>query len=370
MNKRKPDMSIVLPCLNEERTLSKCIFGAREFAFFFGIDVEIVVADNGSVDGSKLIAAQEADTLIEVATRGYGAALDAGIRAAKGEFVLIADSDLSYDFSQMAVFLEKLKRENFDLVVGNRFQGGIIQGAMPWHHKHIGNPVLSFIGRLFFTSSIGDFHCGIRAFRKSSYLKSNLSSFGMEYASEMIIKFASHSMNITEIPVILSKDGRNRKPHLRSFRDGWRHLKLMLASAPQFTLLLPGALMLFMGSLGFLVLNRSDYINQSSPALIEEVSRGLYLFGTTIFTLGSLDIAHKKSHGIGRFKWLPSNKSNSRKYMVLLTSYFFIFAGLYGVFFDSFILKRIEGVYLLFSGCIFLVGAHLVQRILASGKLL
>ena len=370
MKKLRPDLSIVLPCLNEEKTLSKCILNARECGLISGINIEIVVADNGSVDKSRLIAAQEADIFVEVAERGYGATLDAGIRAANGDFVLIADSDLSYDFSLIAVFFKKLKNENFDLVVGNRFKGSIMPGAMPWHHKYIGNPALSFVGRLFFTSSIGDFHCGIRAFRKTSYLKSNPESIGMEYASEMIIRFAFNSMKITEIPVTLSKDGRDRKPHLRSFRDGWRHLKLMLSLAPQFTLLLPGALMMLLGPLGFLILRQDNYVDQSSLAFIQEILRCSYLFGTTIFTLGSIDIAHKKSYGIGKFKWLPNNNSRIRRNVVLFTPLFLVITGMYTVFFESYIFSRIDGLYFLVSGCIFLLGAYLVQRVLKSGKLI
>ena len=208
MTATKYDLSLVLPCLNEERTLKDCLLNARRISLENDLSVELIVADNGSTDNSLLIANTYADVVVKINKRGYGAALDGGIRAAKSEYVLVADSDLSYDFNKLPIFVSKLKDEKYDLVLGNRFKGKIMPGAMPWHHKYIGNPVLSFIGRVIFTSEIGDFHCGIRAFRKTSYLDCKIFSNGMEYASEMIIQFASRGMKITEIPVKLSKIGR------------------------------------------------------------------------------------------------------------------------------------------------------------------
>lgn len=242
------ELSIVMPCLNEVRTLPVCIQKARRFLDKHGIVGEIVVADNGSTDGSVETAERLGARVVRVPVRGYGAALAAGIEAAEGEFVIMGDSDDSYDFSALLPFVAKL-RANYDLVMGNRFRGGIAPGAMPASHRYFGNPLLSAIGRLFFSCrTCGDFYCGIRGFRKTAIQKLDLQCRGMEYALEMIIKAGMHGLRITEVPTTLSPDGRDRAPHLRRFRDGWRSLRLYLLMSPRWFFAVPGVV-LFTGGL-------------------------------------------------------------------------------------------------------------------------
>ena len=213
------ELTILMPCLNEAETIATCIGKARHYLHRTGIRGEIVVADNGSTDGSREIAARLGARVVHVTERGYGAALKAGIRAASGRFVIMGDADDSYDFSNLGPFVKKL-REGAELVMGNRFQGGIAPGAMPSLHKYVGNPVLSGIGRLFFKSSIGDFHCGLRGFDREAITALGLESPGMEFASEMVVKATVRRKAIAEVPTTLHPDGRSRPPHLRSWRDG------------------------------------------------------------------------------------------------------------------------------------------------------
>jgi len=245
------ELSIVMPCLNEAETLATCIEKAQTFLKNEGIHGEILIADNGSTDGSQEIARQMNARLIEVSKKGYGSALSGGIQAARGAYIIMGDSDDSYNFLDLMPFVEQL-RAGFDLVMGNRFLGTILPGAMPPLHRHLGNPVLTTIGRLFFRSSIGDFHCGLRGFRRDSILRLNLNTAGMEFASEMIIKATLSGYKITEIPIILYQDGRNRSPHLRSWRDGWRHLRFMLLYSPRWLFFYPGLLLMLLGFLASL----------------------------------------------------------------------------------------------------------------------
>jgi len=233
------DISIVMPCLNEAETLAVCIRKAQAAIAQAGIPGEVIIADNGSTDGSLQIAATEGARIINVPIRGYGAALFAGFEAAHGKYILMADADDSYDFSHLPRFLAALDA-GADLVVGNRFQGGIKPGAMPFLHRYLGNPVLSYLGRLLFRIPVGDFHCGIRAFRKDAFLRMNLRTTGMEFASEMIVKSSLLGLKITEVPTTLSPDGRSRAPHLRTWRDGWRHLRFLLLYSPRWLFLYPG----------------------------------------------------------------------------------------------------------------------------------
>lgn len=235
-----PEFSVVLPCLNEAETLAKCIEKAQRAFRELGIDGEVVVGDNGSTDGSQQIAERLGARVIPVAEKGYGNALRGGVVAARGKYLIMGDSDDSYDFSAISPFVGKL-RQGYDLVMGNRFRGGIMPGAMPWKHKWIGNPVLSFIGRLLFHCPVRDFHCGMRGFSKDAYERMKLQTTGMEFASEMVIKSTLLQMRIDEVPTILYKDGRSRPPHLRSWRDGWRHLRFMLLFSPRWLFLYPGA---------------------------------------------------------------------------------------------------------------------------------
>ena len=247
------ELTILMPCLNEAETLETCIRKARGYLEASGVKGEVVIADNGSTDGSQAIAERLGAVVVPVAQRGYGAALIAGITAARGRFVIMGDSDDSYDFSRLDGFVAAL-RGGADLVMGNRFRGGIAKGAMPPLHRYLGNPVLSTIGRVLYRTPVGDFHCGLRGFSRASILKLGLTSPGMEFASEMVMKASLAGLNIAEVPTTLSPDGRSRPPHLRSWRDGWRHLKLLLTFAPFSIFLYPGLALLALGMALFLPL--------------------------------------------------------------------------------------------------------------------
>lgn len=250
-------LSIVMPCLNEAETLATCIRKAAGALRAEGIDGEIVIADNGSTDGSREIAEREGARVVRVAEAGYGNALRGGIEAARGAWVLMGDADDSYDFSSISGFVSKL-REGHDLVMGCRLPSGggtILKGAMPWKHRWIGNPVLTCIGRLFFRSPANDFHCGMRAFTKDAYERLALQTTGMEFASEMVIRATLAGMRIAEVPVTLHPDGRSRAPHLRSWRDGWRHLRFMLLFCPRWLFLIPGVILAVPGVMGVLALS-------------------------------------------------------------------------------------------------------------------
>ena len=235
-----------MPCLNEVETLAACIAEAREAISKGGYIAEIIVADNGSTDGSQLVARELGAKVVDVQRKGYGSALIGGIDAAQGRFVVMGDADASYDFAAIAPLIAKL-RDGYDLVVGNRFLGGIEPGAMPWSHRWLGNPVLSTINKMFFHAPVGDTHCGLRAFTKRAYDKMRLRATGMEFASEMVIKASLKGMRITEVPVVLRPDGRSRPPHLRTWRDGWRHLRFMLLFSPRWLFLYPGLALLVVG---------------------------------------------------------------------------------------------------------------------------
>jgi len=235
-----------MPCLNEAETLAICIRKAKKFLSENNIDGEVLISDNGSTDGSQDIAKAEGARVVSTDIKGYGSALINGTKNAYGKYVIMGDADDSYDFLHLMPFVEKL-REGYDLVMGDRFAGGIEEGAMPWSHKYIGNPVLLFIGRLFYKSKIRDFHCGLRGYNRESMLNLHLQTTGMEYASEMVVKSELNGLKIAEVPTTLSKDGRSRPPHLRSFRDGWRHLKFLLMYAPNWLLLYPGFIFLILG---------------------------------------------------------------------------------------------------------------------------
>jgi glycosyltransferase involved in cell wall biosynthesis len=247
------ELTILMPCLNEAETLEACIVKARDYLERSGIAGEILIADNGSTDGSQAIAQVLGAVVVPVPQRGYGAALSAGIAAARGRYVIMADSDDSYDFSRLDGFVSRL-RDGADLVMGNRFKGGIAKGAMPPLHRYLGNPVLSTIGRVLYRTPVGDFHCGLRGFSRAAILKLGLTSPGMEFASEMVMKASLAGLDIAEVPTTLSPDGRSRPPHLRSWRDGWRHLKLLLTFAPFSIFLYPGLALLALGGALFLPL--------------------------------------------------------------------------------------------------------------------
>ena len=239
-----------MPCLNEAETLQICIEKAKSYLLASGMHGEVLIADNGSTDGSQRIARDSGARVVDVPKRGYGSALIAGINAANGKYIIMGDADDSYDFTNLSLYVEALRKGN-DLVMGNRFKGGIERGAMPWLHKYLGNPVLSFIGRLFFKTTIGDFHCGLRGFRKESIIKLNLKSSGMEFASEVVVSSVLNNFLIDEVPTTLKKDGRSRPPHLRTWRDGYRHLRFLLLYSPRWLLLYPGIFVLIMSLIIF-----------------------------------------------------------------------------------------------------------------------
>lgn len=247
------DLTILMPCLNEAETLARCIRKARSSLERLGLRGEVLIADNGSTDGSQALARAEGARVVDVAERGYGAALKGGIAAARGRWVVMGDADDSYDFSRLEGFVEKL-REGYQLVMGNRFRGGIRPGAMPPLHRWLGNPVLTGIGRLLFRSPVGDFHCGLRAFDRDAIRALDLHTTGMEFASEMVVRATLYGLRITEVPTTLDKDGRSRPPHLRSWRDGWRHLRFLLMFSPRWLFLLPGLALLGLGLAGLAVL--------------------------------------------------------------------------------------------------------------------
>lgn len=248
------ELTILMPCLDEVETVGTCIAKAQAFLQRSGMAGEILIADNGSTDGSQAVARKAGARVVDVATRGYGAALSAGVQAARGRYVIMGDADDSYDFSRLDAFVAELRRGH-DLVMGNRFRGGIAPGAMPWKNRYLGNPILSSIGRLFFGCPAGDFHCGLRGFSVDAFQRMDLRTTGMEFASEMVIKATLAGMRIAETPTTLDRDGRTRPPHLRPWRDGWRHLRFMLLYSPMFLFITPGLLLmaLGLGTLGVLM---------------------------------------------------------------------------------------------------------------------
>ncbi len=254
------EVSIVMPCLNEAETLAICIRKAKYYLNENNIYGEVIIADNGSQDGSQEIAMSLGARVVNVPAKGYGSALLGGIAAARGEYIIMGDADDSYDFSNLAPFVKKL-HDGYDLVMGNRFKGGIKPGAMPKLHRYLGNPVLTGIGRLLFASPCGDFHCGLRGFRKDAIVALDLQTTGMEFASEMVVKATLNKMRMTEVPTTLSPDGRSRPPHLRSWRDGWRHLRFLLMYSPRWLFLYPGIFLIFAGFLATLWLLPSPKVH-------------------------------------------------------------------------------------------------------------
>jgi glycosyltransferase involved in cell wall biosynthesis len=240
------ELTILMPCLNEAATVGTCIAKAREFLQRAGIEGEVLVADNGSEDDSRAVAERAGARIVQVAERGYGAALAGGIAAARGRYVIMGDADNSYDFGRLEPFVEKL-RQGYPLVMGNRFKGGIRRGAMPPLHRYLGNPVLSFLGRLLFGARVGDFHCGLRGFDRDAVGTLALRTTGMEFASELVVKAALAGWRVAEVPITLHPDGRGRAAHLRSWRDGWRHLRFLLLFSPRWLFLYPGLALLASG---------------------------------------------------------------------------------------------------------------------------
>jgi glycosyltransferase involved in cell wall biosynthesis len=303
----KHTLVVLLPCLNESETLAICIEKAQSSIQKSGLSGVVLVSDNGSTDGSQEIAKSLGAKLILVQQKGYGSALSAGIAAANSDFVIMGDADDSYALDDLDLFIEGLLNGD-DLVMGNRFRGGIAPGAMPWLHKYLGNPVLSGLGRLFFRIPIKDFHCGLRGFRTDRIRDLNLTSTGMEFASEMVVKAQLNGLKISEVPTKLKKDGRSRPPHLRSWRDGWRHLIFLLAASPRWLFLYPGLFILSLGILGTYStadgnVNFGKFILGTNTYFL---SLGLILVGMQTILLGILARIFSSKHG-----FLPKSKNSS-----------------------------------------------------------
>lgn len=306
--KSQVELTILMPCLNEERTLKICIDKAKTFLIENEINGEILIADNGSTDSSKEIARANGARVVDVVEKGYGAALIGGCYAAYGEYVIMGDADDSYDFLHLMPFVEKL-REGYDLVMGNRFRGGIGKNAMPPLHRYLGNPVLSFIGRLLYPSKIKDFHCGLRGYNRESILGLNLHTPGMEYASEMVVKSTLHGLKMYEVPTTLKKDGRDRPPHLRSWSDGWRHLKFLLMHNPVALFLIPGTVLLIAGLMISLFAVLALMMNGAADSGIKLLvyAAGLVISGFSIVGLALFTVVYASITGyIPTHKWTKS----------------------------------------------------------------
>jgi glycosyltransferase involved in cell wall biosynthesis len=302
------DLTIVLPCLNESETLQVVVKKAQESIRTLNLQGEVIVADNGSVDGSQEIALSCGAKLVNVSQRGYGAALMAGINHSQGKYIIMGDSDDSYAFDDLKEFIEKLDF-GFDLVVGNRFLGGISKGAMPVLHRYLGNPVLSFVGKLFFRVKINDFHCGLRGFRRESILSLNLSSTGMEFASEMIVKASLAGLEITEVPTTLVPDGRSRKPHLNTWRDGWRHLIFLLMASPSWLFFYPGLMLGCLGLAGMAltVTGEKELMGFQFDLNTFFLSITFFLVGLQTILLSVIAKLFSKTHAL-----LPARRHNDR----------------------------------------------------------
>ena len=289
------ELTVLMPCLNEARTVEACVRKARAFLQQHGIRGEVLVADNGSADGSQALARGCGARVVDVAERGYGSALRAGIEAAQGRFVIMGDADDSYDFSALAPFIAEL-RGGAQLVVGNRFRGGIARGAMPPLHRYLGNPVLSFLGRRFFGGPLRDFHCGLRGFERRAMLELHLVTPGMEFASEMIVKSLQAGLRVAEVPTTLVKDGRDRPPHLNTWRDGWRHLRYLLLYSPRWLFLYPGAILAVLGVLQLLACQLLDAPSTRWPVGIHTqlfaMSAVLLGYQTLLFAMGAVLARH------------------------------------------------------------------------------
>jgi glycosyltransferase involved in cell wall biosynthesis len=290
-------VTALMPCLNEERTLGTCIEKAQACLRSLGLQGEVLIADNGSSDRSVEIAQRLGARVVHERRRGYGAALIAGIEAARGDIIVMADADDSYDWLDMGRFIDKIG-EGFDLVMGNRFRGGIARDAMPLLHRYFGNPVLSTLARIIHRAPVRDFHCGMRAFTRSAYAKMKLRAPGMEFATEMVVNSARAGLRIAEVPTTLGRDGRDRPPHLRSFRDGWRHLRFIFTYAPNYLYLAPGGALMLLGLILVVALARGPIVVTGQYIGIHFLALGclLMLTGFNVVNLGVLAkvIAHSQ----------------------------------------------------------------------------
>ena len=330
------EVTILMPCLNEAETLAVCIKKAQHWLIENKVTGEVLIADNGSTDGSQTIASSLGARVILVKTRGYGAAITEGVFSAKGQYIIMGDSDDSYDFSDLNLFYNKLT-DGYDLVMGNRFLGGIKPGAMPFLHRYLGNPVLSCIGKVFFRTPISDFHCGLRGFKKSIVSDLKLQTTGMEFASEMVVKASLFKCKIGEVPTILSREGRTRPPHLRTWRDGWRHLRFLLMYSPKWLFNIPGFILLILGVLLMIltVVKPFEIFNGiyfDTNTLI--FSSAFILLGFTCLTLGLFTRTFATEEGFYPKTGFDSKIDNSITLENgLLSGLFFLLLGLSGSFY-------------------------------------
>lgn len=294
-----PQISIVIPCLNEAKTIGICVQKARKALADLNLDGEVIVADNGSSDGSQKIAENEGAILIQESQVGYGAAIQGGVLASSGAFILMADGDDSYNFLEIKPFIHAWQ-QGADFVMGNRFLGGVEKGAMPFLHQYLGNPVLSWIGRVFFNNHIGDFHCGMRGFTRAAWDQMHLTTAGMEFASEMVVKASLLGLKTTEVPVKLYKDGRGRRPHLNTWTDGWRHLRFLLLFSPRWLFFYPGLLFVFVGMLFSSLLLRSVLPFQSLRLDVHTLlyTSALVLIGFQLIAFYLLSQAFARREGL------------------------------------------------------------------------
>ena len=326
MEEREPlELTILMPCLNEAETLEVCIKKAQAYLERSGVAGEVLIADNGSSDGSQEIARRLGARVESVAEKGYGTALIGGIRAAQGRYIIMGDADDSYDFSNLDPFMDALRAGN-QLVMGNRFRGGIMPGAMPFLHKYLGNPVLSFLGRLFYSIPIGDFHCGLRGFHTDAMRALGLQTPGMEFASEMVVKSALNGLTIAEVSTILKKDGRSRAPHLRTWRDGWRHLCFLLALAPKWLFTYPGILLTTAGTLLTLLLLRGPvHIGVAELDIKAFIFSALsLLIGLQALTIGEIVKSYSTRAGILPSPGQSDKSLFSRDRLALVAGAFFV----------------------------------------------
>lgn len=301
-----PELSIVMPCLNEAETIALCIKKAQTFMSDNSIDGEVVIGDNGSTDGSQEIAKKLGAVVVNVEKKGYGNASRGAIETSKGKYIITADTDDSHDILNLNLFIDNL-RSGYDLVMGNRFKGENKKDAMPFLHRYVGNPILTFIGNLFFRTNLGDFHCGLRGFTRIAYDKMNLSTTGMEFASEIIVKASLLNLNITEVPTTVFPAGRNRKAHLRTFPDGWRHLRFLLLYSPKWLFLIPGFLCMLTGIFGALyIMFDTDNANLKWIPLFA----GLFLISFQFVVFYALTKIYATNHGL-----IPRKKSYDKLFV-------------------------------------------------------
>ncbi|MCF8254535.1 MAG: glycosyltransferase family 2 protein [Bacteroidia bacterium] len=373
-SENKPiELSVVMPCLNEAETIEVCIRKAFGWMENNGVSGEVVIGDNGSTDGSQKMAEALGARVIAVPRKGYGSALMGAIDASKGKYVIMADSDDSYDFSNLSPFIEEL-RKGRDLVMGNRFKGGIQPGAMPPLHRYLGNPVLSFIGRLFFNCPVGDFHCGLRGFRQDIVSLLDLKTTGMEFASEMVVKATIFKLDITEVPTTLSKDGRTRPPHLRTWRDGWRHLRFLLIYSPRWLFLYPGLFLMLVG----LIL--SLMIIQGPLGMFNHI----YFDTNTLLYAGAFVIVGYQAVSFGIFTrayavqagFLPAKDSLTKAFDLvtlevgLIIGILILFAGIGGTFYSLFLWEQSDFGQLEYSKILRIVIPSVVSLIIGLQTIL